>query len=294
MRVVATALIFSLAAGIAVAEEPLFRFSFDWVTEDDLRREGEPRPPMIELEIGGSDSFRPEVPVRPLPPESDPPRFGDAPLGDDSGFSNPPAFRTDPLGEPRRVNPPGGGDDLGNSVDDLAMPTDATELAEAPTEGPDMPDAAFPEGTAGDDATRNSNGELSERERAFADMMTNAVMTGAFTVEGKEDRVPKSERYEIASAKKLSGSKWAITARIKYGEKDFNLPIVVDVFWADDTPMISLTDLTIPGMGTFSARVLFHGDRYAGTWQHDNVGGHMFGKIGPAEQQLPMPGGESN
>ena len=29
----------------------------------------------------------------------------------------------------------------------------------------------------------------------------------------------------------------------------------------------------------FSARILFYGDRYAGTWQHDQVSGHMFGRI---------------
>ena len=42
---------------------------------------------------------------------------------------------------------------------------------------------------------------------------------------------------------------------------------------------ISLTDLAVPTLGTFTARVIFHGDRYAGTWQHGNVGGHMFGRI---------------
>ena len=46
-----------------------------------------------------------------------------------------------------------------------------------------------------------------------------------------------------------------------------------------DTPMITLTDLAVPTLGTFTARVFFYGDRYAGTWQHGNVGGHMFGRI---------------
>jgi hypothetical protein len=36
-------------------------------------------------------------------------------------------------------------------------------------------------------------------------------------------------------------------------------------------------------MGTFTARVLFYEDRYAGTWQHGKVGGHMFGKIEKAK-----------
>ena len=38
--------------------------------------------------------------------------------------------------------------------------------------------------------------------------------------------------------------------------------------FVDDTPIILMTDATIPGMGTFTARVFFHGDLYAGTWEH--------------------------
>ena len=49
--------------------------------------------------------------------------------------------------------------------------------------------------------------------------------------------------------------------------------------WAGDTPVISLTDASVPGLGTFSARVLFYEDRYAGTWSHGDVGGNQFGRI---------------
>ena len=41
----------------------------------------------------------------------------------------------------------------------------------------------------------------------------------------------------------------------------------------------------VPTLGTFTARVLFYGDRYVGTWQHGKVGGHMFGKIEPAKKK---------
>jgi hypothetical protein len=66
---------------------------------------------------------------------------------------------------------------------------------------------------------------------------------------------------------------------MRYGDVDVTLPIVVTMVWAGDTPMITLTDFTIPSMGTFTARVFFYGDRYSGTWQHGAVGGHMFGNI---------------
>jgi hypothetical protein len=40
-----------------------------------------------------------------------------------------------------------------------------------------------------------------------------------------------------------------------------------------------LDNVAIPGLGTFDARVIIDGNRYAGTWTHGEVGGHMFGKI---------------
>jgi len=49
--------------------------------------------------------------------------------------------------------------------------------------------------------------------------------------------------------------------------------------WSGNTPVITLDNLWIPGMGTFSARVLIHQGRYAGTWSHGDKGGHLFGRI---------------
>ncbi|OYW16886.1 MAG: hypothetical protein B7Z55_13650 [Planctomycetales bacterium 12-60-4] len=114
-------------------------------------------------------------------------------------------------------------------------------------------------------------------EKDFADKLTGATLAGTFSIVGRD--ASKPERYDIDSAEKLEGDNWVITARVKYGDKDVKLPIVVKVYWADDTPVISLTDLAIPGLGTFTSRVMFYGDRYAGTWQHDAVGGHMWGRV---------------
>ena len=54
---------------------------------------------------------------------------------------------------------------------------------------------------------------------------------------------------------------------------DVTLPIVVPMEWLGDTPVVMLTDYTIPAVGTFTARVFFYGTRYAGTWQHGDGGG---------------------
>jgi hypothetical protein len=120
---------------------------------------------------------------------------------------------------------------------------------------------------------------LSDAERQFADRMRGAALVGQFTIAGREDRAASPERYDISSVEKVGDDRWRFNARIRYGNVDSTVPIVVPMRFVGDTPMISMTDLTILGMGTFTARVFFYGDRYAGTWQHGQVGGHMFGRI---------------
>jgi hypothetical protein len=118
---------------------------------------------------------------------------------------------------------------------------------------------------------------LPEVERQFAERMRDASMIGLFTITGREDRPARPDRYDISSVQKVGEDRWRFNARI--GEHDVTLPVTVTMRFVDDTPMIMLTDLTIPTLGTFTARVFFHGDRYAGTWQHGSFGGHMFGRI---------------
>jgi hypothetical protein len=57
------------------------------------------------------------------------------------------------------------------------------------------------------------------------------------------------------------------------------MPVPVTIEWAGDTPMITLTEQTVEGLGTFSARVLLYDGLYAGTWKHGQFGGHMWGRI---------------
>lgn len=110
--------------------------------------------------------------------------------------------------------------------------------------------------------------------------LTNVKLVGRFTVSGREDREPRPEEYTITSAMKLpDGDMWLIKSRVKYGDKDMTVPIPLEIKWAGDTPVITLTDLTIPGLGTFTSRVVIYENRYAGTWQHGNVGGNLFGRI---------------
>jgi hypothetical protein len=116
-----------------------------------------------------------------------------------------------------------------------------------------------------------------ELEQAFADKLSDSTLVGTFTIDGKEGTKP--DRYRIVSARKKKDNDWIFTAKMKVGDNEADVPIPIKVYWADDTPVMSLTDLTIPGVGTFTARVMFYGDRYAGTWQHGDHGGTFAGLI---------------
>ena len=131
-------------------------------------------------------------------------------------------------------------------------------------------------------AAADSKADRQVLEKKFIDTLTECQMEGSFTIDGSK-RPPASDKYTIAGVRKIGGDDWLIEARIQYMKHDVTLPVPVKVLWAGDTPVISLTDVTLPGLGTFSTRLLIHGDRYAGSWQHDKVGGAMWGKITKAK-----------
>jgi hypothetical protein len=139
---------------------------------------------------------------------------------------------------------------------------------------------------ADDSAKKDASPSREELIKKLEDDLANVKLIGRFTVTGREDREPKAEEYTITSAMKLpDGDLWLLKARIKYGDKDVTMPIPLEIKWAGDTPVITLTNLGIPGLGTFTSRVVIYDNRYAGTWQHGNVGGNLFGRIEKVKEE---------
>jgi len=120
---------------------------------------------------------------------------------------------------------------------------------------------------------------LSEAERQFADRMRDVSLVGSFTTTGKDDGPARADRYDISSVEKVGEDLWRFNANMQCCGINGAVPVVVPLRWVGDTPMITMTDTSLPGIGTFTVRLFFYGDRYAGTWQHDDVGGHMSGRI---------------
>jgi hypothetical protein len=120
---------------------------------------------------------------------------------------------------------------------------------------------------------------LTDLERQFTERMRDVSLIGSFTVAGREDRPPRSDRYDIASVDKVGDDLWRFSAVMHCCGVNGAIPVVVPMRWNGDTPMIMMTDTSLPGLGTFTVRLFFYGDRYAGTWQHGAIGGQMSGRI---------------
>jgi hypothetical protein len=120
---------------------------------------------------------------------------------------------------------------------------------------------------------------LTDLERQFSERMRGASLVGYFTVAGREDRPARPDRYDIAGVEKIGDDLWRFNARMRHESFDMTVPVAVPLRWIGDTPVIMMTDTSLPGVGTFTVRLFFYGDRYSGTWQHGSVGGHMYGRI---------------
>lgn len=129
-----------------------------------------------------------------------------------------------------------------------------------------------------------------DREKEFARQLKNVDLIGSFRMtrdlKNKQplgDPIP--EKYGITEAVKDDGDWWIVTARIQYMNNDVQLPVRVRVIWADDTPIITVDDVMIPGIGTYSARVMIYRGYYSGAWFGPNYGGIMSGEIRPHKEE---------
>ena len=109
-------------------------------------------------------------------------------------------------------------------------------------------------------------------------MMAGATLAGHSTLLNR-DGVSGEERYAIDAISRIGSETWLIKTRMKLGAREIPFPIPVVIRWAGDTPVITLTDVYIPGVGTYTARVVLYRDQYAGTWSGKSYGGQLFGKI---------------
>ena len=118
---------------------------------------------------------------------------------------------------------------------------------------------------------------LNALEKEFQDSMQGVTLEGQSTRDGKPGL--SEDKYEIEKVVKTGDDQWTVYAKIEFRGQAMTVPLPLEIKWAGDTPMITLTDQSLPGMGTYTARVLLYRGQYAGTWSGRNGVGKVFGKI---------------
>ena len=131
---------------------------------------------------------------------------------------------------------------------------------------------------------------MNAAEKEFRDLLNGSLLTGSFTMKGKHEQDGLApETYEISKLDKMKDGKWRFMVRIKYLKTDITVPLFLEVKWVEKTPVIYVEKIMVPGAGTYSSRVIFHGKRYAGTWDGDGYGGHLFGTVQPLPVKSAKP-----
>jgi hypothetical protein len=119
---------------------------------------------------------------------------------------------------------------------------------------------------------------LNDAEKKFQAAMEDVTLAGYYTL--GDNAALKADQYRIEHITKIKEDTWNFDARFKMGQRDMKVTLPIPVKFAGDTPMISLTNFNVMGMGSFSARIVFYDGAYAGTWAASaDHRGVMFGKI---------------
>ncbi len=146
---------------------------------------------------------------------------------------------------------------------------------------------AFATSLAAEEQKSSADSKVAERYAALEKSLTGVTLVGHFTDSDQPAAHLTAERYELESVRHLGKGQWLFQTRIRYGEHDIKLPLTLPIYWAGDTPVITVDKLVIPGLGTFTARVMIFDGHYAGFWSGADHGGHLFGVIEKKAEKEP-------
>ena len=118
---------------------------------------------------------------------------------------------------------------------------------------------------------------LNDLEKEFQESLAGVTLEGQSTRDGKPG--VSDDKYDIQKVVKTGDDQWTFYVQMSAHGQTMTLPLPLQLKWAGDTPVITLTDQGLPGMGTYTARVVVYRGRYAGTWSGKNGGGTVFGRI---------------
>lgn len=125
---------------------------------------------------------------------------------------------------------------------------------------------------------------VTRSEEKLKALFTEAYLSGRWAPlkEGVLGEERSGDKYQIVSITKVDGDKWTISAKLKYRDQEFVIPIPVTIQFAGDAMVLMVNDFSIPGGGTYSARLLIHEKTYSGSWKSARGGGMLYGTISNA------------
>jgi hypothetical protein len=119
---------------------------------------------------------------------------------------------------------------------------------------------------------QTGNTPQQDLEAKFKAAMDGTTLQGNMKGVNK-DTMSQGEKFVIEKITKLMGDTWLFQMRFQYGDHDVPVPVPIRVTWTGDTPVLTLTDVPIPGHGSYT-------EQYAGMWRSQKGnGGQVFGKI---------------
>jgi len=118
-------------------------------------------------------------------------------------------------------------------------------------------------------------------EERFKFLFTKSYLSGRWAPlrDGVLGDERGGDKYNIISAVKGDGDNWVISAKIKYGNQEFVMPIPVKMRFTGDVAILTVDNLQIPNGGTYTARLLIYERTYSGTWKGQRGGGMLYGTI---------------
>lgn len=109
--------------------------------------------------------------------------------------------------------------------------------------------------------------DTKKQAEAFSAMLKNAKLNGTWApIDKRLLGDDQEDGYHIVSATHKEGDTWTIVSRMKFQGQSVNFPIPVTVKFAGDSAVMILNKMPIGPGQTWSARILFHDDVYAGSW----------------------------
>ena len=102
---------------------------------------------------------------------------------------------------------------------------------------------------------------------AFTAMLENATLNGSWApIDKRLLGDEKQDGYHIVKARPQEGDTWKIFYKMKIQGREIVYPIPVTIKFAGDTAVMILNNSPVGVGQTWSARILFHDDVYAGSW----------------------------